>query len=145
MKTEDLAKAVVENPAFQPRPDGTTFCNFALQLMGEAAFGCPDFRGKNANAIHDLMVGSSSWERLDGAASAQEASNKGRLVVASQKAEGHGHVAVVIPGACIQSGQWKGPAPRIANVGKSNGLMGANFAFSKPCEFFAWKGAGRKA
>jgi hypothetical protein len=123
--------AIVKNPAFQPR-NGSTFCNFATQLIAEGIFGTDSLNGLTANQIHAKI--SKEWRKV----SAEDAVNfaKHSFVIASQAGEKHGHVATVLPLPMVSSGKWGPAVPVCANVGVKNGIMGVNFAFSSEPEYF---------
>lgn len=70
---------------------------------------------------------------------AQKLANDGRLVIAGRMDEPHGHVAVVYPGGeLVNSSKWHEQAPTCANVGKINGVMGANWCFALPPKYWTW-------
>ena len=133
-----FATAVTKNPAFISKDitgDGKaeTFCNWALQLIAEGYFGTDSLNGLNANAIHAKV--SKEWRKVSG----EDAVNlaKSSFVIASQSnASGSGHVATVLPLPMVHSGKWGKPVPQLANVGKTNGIMGSNFAFSTEPDYF---------
>jgi len=127
-----LAVAVTKNPAFQTR-NGLTFCNFATQLIAEGLFGIDSLNGLNANQIHAKI--SKEWRKVN----AEDAVNfaKHSFVIASQaNPAGHGHVATILPLPLVQSGKWGKSVPVCANVGKTNGIMGVNFAFASEPDYF---------
>jgi len=131
MNLLQFSASVVKNPAFQSK-NGQTFCNFAIQLIGEGYFGTDSLNGLNANQIHDKI--SKEWRKVN----AEDAANfaKSSFVIASQKGEAHGHVATVLPLPLVSSGKWGVKVPQCANVGKTNGIMGVNFAFATEPEYF---------
>lgn len=146
MNTLQVARAIVENPAFITKDitgDGKaeTFCNWGLRMFAQSVFGYNGFNDLSANAIHAKVRTDASWKKLISAEAADEAASAGRLVIAAQtNPAGSGHVAAVvhIPGTPIGfSGKWSRKAPHVANVGTKNGIMTANFAFSIEPEYFA--------
>ena len=48
-------------------------------------------------------------------------------------------VAVLFPGAMVFSSKWQKECPVLANVGKRNGVMGANWAFETEPDYFVTK------
>lgn len=160
---------VVGHPDYVKRDvtgDGVdeTFCNLAFLRVAEE-MGCPvpcrcgHPRGKHvkgacagalgckcrahqplmANDLVEYMKSSMEWRTVS-ALAAQRHAWDGGLAVAGRKGAEHGHVAVVHPdGGMVFSGNWKQEVPTVANVGKKNAVMGANFAFDKFPEFFIWE------
>lgn len=135
-------EAVVNDPAFKKRDvtgDGKdeTFCNQAAHAIA-SDFGCDAFDKKLANEIVKLMKESDEWSPCS-SEKACKLAQLGHLVVAAQfNAQGPGHVAVVYPGPMLFSGKWNKKVPMVANVGKTNGIMGVNFAFASEPEYFLY-------
>ena len=119
-------------------PDGeTTFCNVAVNYISCAA-GFSGFKGLLANEIINLMKKSPDFAKVS-AENAQKLANDGRLVIAGRMDEPHGHVACVYPGGeVVNSSRWHEPAATLANVGKINGIMGANWSFPMPPSYWTW-------
>lgn len=119
--------------------NGVTFCNIAVHRICRG-MGFDKFEGILANQIYEYCV--MNWERPwgekeDMGKQAAEAAGKGDLVIAAVKGNPHGHCAIVYPkGPMLYSGKWGMYVPRVANVGKENGVMGANYAFRDPPEYF---------
>jgi len=131
MTISHFAKTVASNPAFVPR-DGLTFCNFAVSLVAEA-FGITSLSGKRANDIDAWLQ--SNATKCTGT-EAIELAETGALVIASQSSRtGSGHVAVVLPEKDY-SVKWGKTVPKVANVGKRNGVMGVNWAFATEPEYY---------
>lgn len=122
---------VVSNPAFQARGN-ETYCNFGLRLIAEARFNYDGFNNLNANAICDKVA--KEWRKV----SAEEAQRMSvtSMVIAAQKGTAHGHVAFVVPEPLVKSGKWNKSIPQVANVGKTNGIMGVNFAFATEPDYY---------
>lgn len=132
----DLQRAcesVILDPSLKPIFDLDTgelaksFCNIAVTRVCEE-YGITAFRGLMANEICDYM--DKHWKEINGR-QANGLANDGVICIAGQKEAGHGHVALVYPGAMVWSAKWKYECPTLASVGKRNGVMGANWAFAK--------------
>ena len=142
-----LCKSVVNNPDFQPS-GGVTYCNLAVISILNQAVNVHTFDGMLANGICNALAKNSSWITCT-ATEAQNAANSGGIVIAaatsamisswSDTTEYHGHVAVVCPGKMVLSSHWDGYAPLIANVGATNGIMGANWAFIHQPLFYLYQ------
>ena len=122
-----------------------TFCNYFVDGVCEA-FGYHKFwpDGQRfplmANDIVDIMDTQEDWLLLADGSVAQARANEGCLVVAGLKHNEHGHVAIIRPGNCIESGHWGTLAPRVANVGEQVFLdRAANYAFQDKPNFFVLK------
>ena len=117
--------------------DGSTFCNLATHHIATAA-GFIGFKGMVANEIVNYMKKSPDFAKVT-AEVAQALANDGRLVIAGRIDDPHGHVACVLPGGeLVNSGKWHEEVPTLANIGKNNGIMGANWAFGLPPTYFTW-------
>lgn len=135
-RVEDLkhiCEKVVGDPNLEPNKD-RTYCNVAVIRVCEF-FGYDKLKGLTANEIYDFCERSEDWIRGI-AESAHEASMIGRVAVAALRGEPHGHVAVLYPKMMLYSGKWERYVPQVANVGKKNGIMGVNWAFSDEPEYF---------
>ena len=63
------------------------------------------------------------------------------LCVAGQQEAIHGHVCVLYPtDKTTFSGHWQQSVPMIANIGKTNGIMGLNYAFKDIPEIWQFLG-----
>lgn len=113
----------------------TTYCNKAVEYICHEVWGFKGFTGMLANQMFDRMRGAPDFAVVD-AEAAQKLANDARMVIAAQKGDEHGHVAVVVPGKTLYSSNWRGMAPLVANVGRRNGIMGGNFAFHTEPTFF---------
>ncbi|MHB2025116.1 MAG: hypothetical protein ACYCPQ_00550 [Elusimicrobiota bacterium] len=133
-----ICDEVVRDPALAPRPDGTTYCNLAVQRVSKA-MGCEAFAGLMANQIFELCLQSEDWEEAD-AETASAAANQGVLCLAAQRGDPHGHVAALYPAPMVWSQKWGKQAPTLANVGEHNGVMGANWAFAQEPTYFIFQG-----
>lgn len=114
--------------------DGQTFCNLGVQYVC-AAMGCPEFAGLLANQIHAALEADENWRKMTGNLAAWWIERTKALAVASwSNKDGPGHCAMVFPGPLGYSGKWgytEAPrVPLVANVGKKNGVLPANKAFT---------------
>ena len=141
-----------DNPAFTPKPDGTTFCNFAVQSVC-TAMGYKDFDGMTADQMVSKMVSDPDWSPVP-FDNAQNLANQGSLVVAglegAQMGQAHGHVVIIRPGRTCFSGKWQN-TPRCLNVGAENFLArakrgplvgmaaGINEAFVEMPKIYVWR------
>lgn len=126
-----LCEAVLDDDRYQPK-NGVTHCN---QAVAQIAYGMGHggLTGLLANSIITLM--GIHWREVDGAEAARLAAQD-VLVVAGQKEQPHGHVAVVFPDPMQKSGSWGKDVPMLANVGKINGVMRASQAFKTEPTYF---------
>lgn len=132
-------------PKIIKKPDGKeeleTYCNFFIQRI------CKDlnydkFIGLLANDIHAYCQRADEWFRTD-SDGAFEAINKNRLIVAAITDKPHGHVAIGYPSdILVFSGKWNAYTIHVANVGKRNGVFGANYVFESPPDLFILKENG---
>lgn len=139
-RLKQLLDKAMAKPEF--RPDypvlGVTHCNGAVQYVCEK-MGLPEFRGKVANEIVRLVEGQPERFPVVDPVLGQKLALDGRAVLAGIEEEPHGHVALVYPTttALQRSNKWGGiEVPWIANVGKKNGVMGANWAFGRPPRYW---------
>ena len=93
-----------------------------------------------ANEMYASMAApASGFQRTQSHIDAFKAANAGRLVFAAQAEIGHGHIAPVYPiRGMVLSGNWKCECPYVSNVGKDVGVMGANYAFHTPPDYFIY-------
>lgn len=131
-----LGEFCVAHLAWQQKPDGTTFCNFSVATAA-LFFGCDelhDIHGNplTANRIARQLDESPNFVTPANWFDAQERANEGQFVVIYNDGEPHGHACYVVPGRMIQSGNYGGPVPRVANVGpaKYTGIVGLGYAIS---------------
>lgn len=131
-KLKALLDRIVKDPGFSPERDESgaivkTKCNLAVQYVLKG-YGYEKFDGLMANEICDKILTSEEWLELQ-STQAQKAANFGKPVIAVHPYKEHGHVAMIAPGQLSTSGAWGVSVPYVANVGKDQGYMGANFAF----------------
>lgn len=120
-----------------PAKDDRTFCNIATSYISSVA-GFDGFKGMIANEMVNLLKKSPDWAKVS-AQDAQKLATDGRLVIAGRMDEPHGHVAAVLPGgALVNSSKWHEEACTLANIGSTNGIIGANWAFRLPPSYFVW-------
>lgn len=134
---EDPRGNKVGSAAFllKPGEELKTFCNFGVERICQA-LGYDNLFGKMANQIYDYV--SENWAQVT-EDDAVAAAKIGDLVLGAWKSDsGHGHVAMVYPDLrpTIFSGKWKVYCPWVANVGKTNDVMGANWAFADRPQYF---------
>lgn len=114
-----------------PQP-GVTFCNQAVNYVC-VSLGYKKLVGLLANQIFGALQTNGDWQDVT-ADAAQYAANQGGLVIAAWKnpdSQQHGHVCVVMPGVLEESDSWKGPAPKVMNIGETNFIgKKASYAFS---------------
>lgn len=147
-KLAAICEETINEPSLLGRK-GTTYCNIAVQRISEF-FGFHGFRGLLANDMYKVCLNSDRWSLLkifrvdkktfSDCLIAQSRAMNGNFVVAAKRGSGNGHIAVVYPGKMAYSGKWGEDVPLVANVGKKNGIMGANYAFKERPEFFIWNG-----
>ena len=134
----DAVAEAYDNPNYRPR-SGLTFCNLACQYICEK-MGCNKFDGMMANEIVDTMRKSSDWGSIK-IEEAQDYANQGRLVVAGQQNQPHGHVVVIRPGVATYSPKWGVLSPKVVNIGADNFLdKGLSWVFREKPEVFLYKG-----
>jgi hypothetical protein len=140
-----LGAQIVSNTALQER-DGKTYCNFATNAFAQA-YGCTELSNSDgspllANDMADVLASSENFEVVH-PMHATDYAAQGRLVIAAQKADGHGHVATVAPLDRVFSQKWSSMVPVLYNVGRSEytaksapWVTGENFAFKdKPTHY----------
>ena len=94
---ETVLRSLVSKPNLQPR-NGQTFCN---SFVNEVAhfFNYHGFDNLMANQIVDLMESDSHFTKVNSPAVEimKAMVSTPKLIIAGQKAAGHGHVCVVNP------------------------------------------------
>lgn len=132
-KLKLLCHDIITDPSLEPKKNKAgevieTYCNFAANRVCKS-FGYNGLDGKNADQISDFLAQDSKWTKCS-ASEAQKMANQGTIVIACHAYPGHGHVAIVYPGGGLTfSGHWQCDCATVANVGHTNGIMGANQAF----------------
>jgi len=118
MKTvADACLELVASKKYEPK-NGETYCNFFVRDVAAAAKGYLSLRDLSANEQIRFMAFSPEW--FEGPVDAAHAwAGQGKLVIAGHEEEGHGHVAIVLPGDMVMSGKWGACLPLIAQAGKS--------------------------
>ena len=119
-----------------------TFCNIGLdRILGLC--GVPRMVNKlngqplMANDMCDYMRDNTDkWTKVNGDVACARAS-QGVLVVACQRAKGHGHVCCVYPMTEEFSSSWGKPVPMVANIGKTVGIMRASQAFRTEPDYYS--------
>ena len=119
-----------------------TFCNIGLDRILKL---CDKPRMINrvsgqplmANDMIECMEHSPSlWSEVNGEVACARAS-QGVLVVACQKADGHGHVCCVYPMTEEFSSSWGKPVPMVSNIGKTVGVMRVSQAFRTEPKYYS--------
>lgn len=125
-----LQDSIMNDPDLQPR-DGSTFCNFGVQKFLTKGYGYMKMNGLTADEMFEYMASHFlEWQKLQDAEHAKQRADLGDATIAAHPYAGHGHVAMVRPNCPLgHSGQWGIDCAALSNVGKTNGLMLANFAF----------------
>lgn len=106
-----------------------TYCNESIQHVC-GRMGYTKFKDMVANQIVDFMSRSSDWQKVN-LADAQGLANQGKLLIAGQQADPHGHVVVLMPGNMQMAGHWNVKVPRVSNVGEKSYIgRTLNWAFA---------------
>lgn len=127
----------------QPR-DGKTYCNIGIhRIFG--LLNIPQMINKLtlqpllANDMCDCLRDSpSKWVKVNGDV-ATARSGKGGVVLACQKADGHGHIACCYPIPAEFSGSWNKWVPMLNNIGKKNAIMRSSQCFRTEPDYYAYK------
>ena len=132
-KLNDRAQRIIELCADTREkftPDGeTTYCNLAVREVCHSFAEYIGFGNMLANNMVLKMENSAEWAKVD-AEAAKRLADDGNLVIAARRGNPHGHCCIVVPGrAMVTSGKWGEKVPFVSNVGKSNWVCGANYAF----------------
>lgn len=135
----DAICEVYDNKRYRPR-NGKTYCNFAVRYIAEK-MGYWKFNRMLANQMIDLMERSPKWRTIKDMRDVQPIANLCELIIAGEKREKHGHVAVVRPGNMEWSNKWGCYCPKVCNIGKNNRLSkGVNWAFKNIPTFYIYLG-----
>jgi hypothetical protein len=142
----DLLKKVMDNarnePSFIPK-DKKTFCNFAsFRVMQE--LGQPFFWNEDKNRIMmasemvtDMDARPELFSKFTSHDIAWKLASKGHLIFAALEGSPHGHIAPIYPTDHMDvSGKWQSKVPLVSNVGIRNAVMGANYAFADPPNYY---------
>lgn len=144
-----VGKEIVLNPKFQP-VDGKTFCNCAVAYAVSTLCQYNKlFKSVNvpltANDIFDVLSNdTANWKKVT-ASDAWDAALQGKVAIAAQKEDVHGHVALVSPGPRTWSQKWSAYFPYVFNVGKTMNsqppyTIGENYAFLERPTHFVYVG-----
>lgn len=126
--------------------DNITYCNVGfvrilMELNSKNLHYFVDDRTKKpflANAIIDIL--DKNFKTIDFKTLLENILFSNIIYVAGLKGVGHGHVAVVYPmPGFVYSSKFKTLVPLVANVGKINGIMGLNYAFSEMPKIYVIK------
>ena len=143
-QAQDAART---NPNNQPESTGErrTFCNFAVCQTANAlggpsgplrttvnVNGRPITRNATANEMGANLPNSTDYREVS-AAEAQVLANEGKLVIAAQPAQGHGHVTTVRPTNTYfeQGVERRGEGTLQNNVGRLVGIMQESATFRR--------------
>lgn len=139
-----------------------TYCNFAADFiarrLGYTGFG---YNGAPYMADRICSVLLSDWLAVDGEQAHRLASAGVLCIAAMSSAEiravasrlnkpalanaSHGHIAVVYPAPrMVQSASWRKDVPLLANVGRTNGVLGASQCFPAEPKYY-YKPGGHSA
>lgn len=125
-----------------------TFCNIGfvrilMELNSQNLHYFVDDRTKKpflANSIVEIL--DKNFETIDINTLLKNIIFSNTIYVAGIKGEKHGHVAVVYPMySFVYSQKFKTTVPLVANIGKINGIMGLNYAFSEMPKIYVIKEA----
>lgn len=128
-------------------------CNVFVARAAEGVYGVSDFKRPDgtyltANKIMDFVKTNNSWSKLgmasdqsvlnDAAAGAQD-----HLIIAVMSDQPHGHVALVLPGDPMHSGNWKLKVPNSASafldrVDRAYVYCRLSWAFQDPAKVELW-------
>lgn len=146
-RLKEVLDAVRTMPDLIPH-DGITYCNIALdRVLGLC--GIPRMTNRVtgqphlANDMIDTMrANTSQWTPVSGDVACARA-GQGILVVACLQAEGHGHLAPVLPLPMAFSPSWGKQVPFLSNVGRRNGVLRASQCFRTEPEYYSVKIGGQ--
>ena len=114
-----IGRVIVDHPAWQQRPDGTTWCNHAVDFVARL-YGYNGFSGERwpllANDMHRHMVESDQWQEI-ALDEIKPYLLHGCLIVTASLGEENGHVCVPMPVPFEYSGNYRAEVPVYANVG----------------------------
>ena len=125
-------------------------CNEGVNMVYEELTGNTDLAGKRANKMIDHFANpNNKWKEIS-LEDAHKLANEGYIVVAgwhSHSETESGHVAVVVPGEMVESGNWKRDVPMSMDTGgsarQSAGPLTNGFGKDKQpprTKFYVYKG-----
>ena len=147
MTVKDSLDSILRDSTLKPH-DGITYCNIgvykAFHAMGFDCFwDVANNRPMTANAMIAFMEVCPIFRPLFMDEVIKLAPDGDKLIVLGQPEAEHGHVAVIYPSHDTTfSGHWQRNAPEIANIGKENKKMFANFAFQTIPKAWLFLGVG---
>lgn len=134
-------------------PGDPVACNVFVARAADGVYGVTDFKRADgtymtANTIMDFVKTNPTWSKL-GMANSQSVLNdaaagaEDHLIIAVMSDQPHGHVALVLPGDPMYSGNWKLNVPNSAsaflgNVDKAYVFCRLAWAFSVPSKVELW-------
>lgn len=141
-KLRRICDAIVAAPEFKMK-NGETYCNLALRKAMDGVeldlfYDEKKKRVMMANEMIDYMEATPSrFGRIHDGTDAFEWAKAGLIVLACNKGEKHGHIALVYPAEEMQhSASWGKLVPMLANVGKRNGIMRASLCFQEEPKYY---------
>ena len=111
--------------------DGTQSaqCNRGVSTAFEDLTGSDELNNKTANQQFDHMEGSDEFEEVE-QSEVQDLSGDGTIVIAAKKENGHGHVAMGVPGQEEMSGSWDENVPQVMDTGENKRSSKQKISFS---------------
>ena len=133
---------VLAQEKYEALADGTTFCNLAVHEI-LTRLRLPAFCLSTPNSSTPMLANDIAEKLETGCRElnfeeAHRLALDGAVVIAALKMPEHGHVAVVYPVSYVaSSAKWgRSDIPMVANVGKDNAVMPANWAFGARPRFW---------
>ena len=130
---------VLGNTEILPK-NGETYCNIGFWLMMKLLGHSIPFTNQAqnspllANEIIDILE--KNYKKIDMDYCLNNVLS-GNIFVCGLKAKEHGHIAVIYPMISpVISKKFKKEVPLVANIGKTNGIMGMNWAFREMPNFY---------
>ena len=140
-KLKKICDLVVNASEFKPVGD-VTKCNLAVRKILEG-MGVDLFFDKKlkrvllANEMIDFIIAHPAmFARYSDTDSAISDAREGYVIMACQKGQFHGHVAILYPVGSELSDSWRKMVPMLANVGKENKVMRASKCFRTEPEYY---------
>jgi hypothetical protein len=130
--TKIAEKLAADEKTYGASGDQTQCNRFARDMINGLLNATVAVLEGTANDQFDKLSSSPQWKAMGFAASgnkaelfqkAQDFANDGELVLVVYKnptPNGHGHIAVVVPGVPVTSGNWKMKVPMVAQAGQKN-------------------------
>lgn len=140
-KLKKICDLVVNASEFKPS-GGVTKCNLAvrkiLEGMGIDLFF--DKKSKRVLLANEMItfIGDhpAMFARYSDTDSAIADARGGYVIMACQRGQFHGHVAILYPKGSEHSASWGKMVPMLANVGKENKVMRASECFRTEPDYY---------